>query len=102
MEELRIIKVEATDMMGYSGDTKYFKSLKKAKKYFKELFIKFKPELVEDKESVVFIDTRYLKDKGERYKSVVMELMSESVSENGTEYDSEFITITLEDTKIEE
>lgn len=98
---IRIIKVEETDMMGYSGDTKYFKSLKKAKKYFKELFVKYKPELVEDKDSVRFNKNKKLQGKGMRYKSVVMELMREEVSENGTEYDSEFITITLEEIKIE-
>lgn len=97
----RIIKVEATDMMGYSGETKYFKSLKKAKKYFRELFIKYKPELVEDKDSVRFNQNDKLQGKGMRYKSVVMELMREEVSENGTEYDSEFITITLEQIEIE-
>lgn len=98
---LRIIKVEATDMMGYSGETKYSKSLKKAKKYFKELFIKYKPELVEGDDSVMFTGNTCRNRKGKRYRSVVMELMSESLSENGTEYGSEFLTIRLEQIEIE-
>lgn len=97
----RIIKVEVTDMMGYSGDTKYFKSLKKAKKYFKELFIRFKPELVDGEDSAMFTGNSRRNRKGKRYKAVVMELMKEDVSENGTEYSSEFITITLEQIEIE-
>ena len=96
---IRIIKVEENDMMGYSGDIKYFKSLNKAKK----LFNSHKVELVEDDDSVRFMNYKGLNpEKGKRFNSVVMELMSENVSENGTEYDSEFITITLEEIKIEE
>ena len=98
-----IIKVEENDMMGYSGDIKYFKSLNKAKKYFKKLFNSHKVELVEDDDSVRFMNYKGLNpEKGKRFNSVVMELMSENVSENGTEYDSEFITITLEEIKIED
>ena len=100
---IRIIKVKENDMMGYSGDIKYFKSLNKAKKYFKKLFNSHKVELVEDDDSVRFMNYKGLNpEKGKRFNTVVMELMSENISENGTEYDLEFITITLEEIKIEE
>lgn len=99
----RIIKVEEIDMMGYSGDTKYFKSLKKAKRYFKKLFNKHKCELAESDDAVEIINSKdTIGAKGRRYKSIMMELIKESDSENGTEYDTEFITITLMQIYIED
>lgn len=98
----RIIKVEEIDMMGYSGNTKYFKSLNKAKKYFKELFNSYKDELIYDDDSITITGSTLSNRNGKRYKSVVMEIMSKNDSENGTEYDTEFIIIRLEEIKIEE
>ena len=104
--KIRVIKVQETDMMGYSGDTKYFTSLKKAKKYFKKLFNRNKADLVSADEgygekpvSSAFKSTERL--KGRRYREACLECLTENTSENGTEYDTEIITISLEEIKIE-
>ncbi|WP_297429806.1 hypothetical protein [Clostridium sp.] len=104
---IRVIKVQEVDMMGYSGDIKYFISLKKAKRYFKKLFNRNKADLVSAYEGygekpVYYRNTKSTeKLKGRRYKEVCLECLTETTSENGTEYDTEIITISLEEIKIE-
>ena len=39
--------------------------------------------------------------EGKRYKEVCLECLTETTSENGTEYDTEIIQILLEEIKIE-
>lgn len=103
----RVIKVQEVDMMGYPGDTKYFTSLKKAKRYFKKLFNRNKSDVVNADEgySEKSVCYRNIKQneklKGRRYKEVWMECLDVSTSENGTEYGTKIITILLEEVEIE-
>lgn len=104
---MRIIKVEEVDMRGYSGDIKYFISLKKAKKYFKKLFNYNKSNLVDEGDGVQskpvyirnFQQTPRL--KGKRYKEACMELWHSCETDCGTEWDTSIVSIILEEIKIE-
>lgn len=108
---LRIIKVEEIGMYGFESETKFFKSLKKAKKYFKELIKKHKEDLAEigDCSSLEKPIEYYNYKKNElfiekptgRNKIAKLECWYSSETDCGTEYDTEVITIYLNEIKIE-
>ncbi|KZL88680.1 hypothetical protein [Clostridium magnum] len=106
---LRIIKVEEVDMYGFEGNTKYFKSLNRAKKYFKELIKSHKDDLAKEDLSylgkpLVYSDnsTKIVKNKpGIRNKSASMECWYSSETDCGTEWDTHVITVNLEEILIE-
>lgn len=49
---IRTIKVEEIDYVGFTGNTKYFQSLRKAKRYFKTLVNQNMDESVESLKDV--------------------------------------------------
>lgn len=97
----RIIKVKETDIMGYSGNTKYFYSLNKAKKYFKELFNSYKSDISDQcayQNEPIQWDKRKIDG---RNKCVSIEYWTSYETECGTEHDTTIAVITLEELKIE-
>lgn len=97
----RIIKVEETDIMGYTGNIKYFCSLNKAKKYFKELFNSYKYELTDQcGYQSEPIQWNKIIVKG-RKKEVSLEYWTSYETECGIEHDTTIAVITLEELKIE-
>lgn len=104
---LRVIKVEEVDMVGYAGDTKYFSSLNKAKRYFKKLFDYNKSSLVDEgdgfqSEPVYFRNFQETpRLKGKRYKEASMEIWHSYETDCGTEWDTIIKSIVLEEIKIE-
>ncbi|WP_275372695.1 hypothetical protein [Clostridium tertium] len=107
---MRIIKVEELSGWGFESGTKYFKSLNKAKKYFKQLIKSHKDDLANDEdcghqEKPVVYEGKPFEDmykKGSRRKRVNLECWYSSNTECGTEYDTELITIALDEITIDE
>ena len=99
MDRPRIIKVEESDIMGYTGNTKYFYSLNKAKKYFKKLYKQYIPDAADDyectnqKQSVMW---NKIISKG-RKKDVSIEYWTSYETDCGTEHDTTIVFITLEE-----
>ena len=101
MDKPRIIKVEESDIMGYRGNIKYFYSLNKAKKYFKELFSGYKQELADEcGYQSEPIQWNRIKVKG-RKKEVSLEYWTSYETDCGTEHDTTIAVISLEELKIE-
>ena len=106
---MRIIKVEEIGSWGFQSGTKYFKSLNKAKKYFKQLIKSHKSELAEDDdcnyqdESISFGDKPLVgvHKSGIRRKRATLECWYSSETDCGTEWDTEPITIVLDEIVIE-
>lgn len=104
---MRIIKVKELDFMGFEGNTKYFKSLNKAKKYFKSLVRLNKKNLVEDEEcsyfkkAINYSDKPKYIDKKNRYRRVDIEIWNKCETEYGTEYYTQPLTVVLEEINIE-
>lgn len=106
---MRIIKVEELSGWGFESGTKYFKSLNKAKRYFKELIKSHKGNLAEDEdcshqEKAISVEGKSFEGmykKGVRRKRVNLECWYSSETDCGTEWDTESITIALDEITIE-
>lgn len=110
---LRIIKVEEYDVMGFESETKYFKSLKKSKRYFKKLLKNHKNVLVSETEcsyqgnpieysNQIEHDLFSEKATTGRHKSATLECWYSSQTDCGEEWDTTLITICLEEINIED
>ena len=106
---MRIIKVEEISSWGFESGTKYFKSLNKAKRYFKQLIKSHKGELAEDgdcsyQEKPISVEGKTLigvHKAGIRRKRITLECWYSSETDCGTEWDTEPITIALDEIVIE-
>lgn len=106
---MRVIKVEEIGKWGFESGTKYFKSLNKAKRYFKELVKSHKSELAEDEDCSYQEKPIIAEDKplegfykpGIRRKRVNLECWYSSETDCGTEWDTEPVTIALDEIVIE-